>query len=121
MTETSVMEGDDMSEQQTSAERPEEEETTAEHPEEEYLLYVRVPDSVDGVRDDTVDFLKRLAKLLSDDDHRIYVEEYLTYDPTKPKMPRGNHQDDGKGYRGNSPSGGHKNGLQPMYFCHNKF
>jgi hypothetical protein len=88
---------------------------------EEYLLYVRVPDEVDGVRDDTVDFLKRLAKLLSDDEHDIYVEEYLTYDEEHPKKPRGVHDDEGQGYRGNSPSGSRKNGLQPMYFCHNKF
>ena len=103
------------------SERISEEQTSTERPAEEYLLYVRVPDSVDGVRNDTVDFLTRLAKLLSDDEHHIYVEEYLTYDPDNPKMPRGNHDSDGPGYRGNSPAGGHKNGLQPMYFCHNKF
>ena len=88
---------------------------------EEYLLYVRIPDEVDGVRDDTVTFLQRVAKLLSDDDEHIYVEEYLTFDEENPKMPRGKHEDDGQGYRGNSPAGTRKNSLQPMYFCHNKF
>ena len=88
---------------------------------EEYLLYVRIPDEVDGVRDDTVTFLQRVAKLLSDDDEHIYVEEYLTYDEENPKLPRGKHNDDGQGYRGNSPAGTRKNSLQPMYFCHNKF
>ena len=88
---------------------------------EEYLLYVRIPDEVDGVRDDTVTFLQRVAKLLSDDDEHIYVEEYLTYDEEHPKLPRGKHNDDGQGYRGNSPAGTRKNSLQPMYFCHNKF
>ena len=68
-------------------------------PPEEYLLYVRIPDEVDGVRDDTVQFLQRVAKLLSDDDEHIYVEEYLTFDEEHPKMPRGKHDDDGQGYR----------------------
>jgi hypothetical protein len=90
-------------------------------PAEEYLLFVRIPDEVDQSREDTGVFLKRLAKLLSDDDQRIYVEEYITYDEDNPKMPRGKHEDDGQGYRGNSPAGGRKSSLQPMYFCHNKF
>jgi hypothetical protein len=46
---------------------------------EEYLLYVRVPDPEDEQLDTTSGFLERLARLLNDEDAKIYVEDYRTY------------------------------------------
>jgi len=96
---------------------------------DEYLLFVRVPEEVDNDLGATTEFLERVAKLLSDDDHHIYVEQYRRYDDDQytgydeknPKWPRGIHEYEGEGYRGNSAAGGDKNSLQPMYFCHGKF
>jgi hypothetical protein len=88
---------------------------------DEYLLFVRVPEPVDDDLDATTKFLDRVARLLSDDDHHIYVEQYRDYNEEEPKTPRGKHDYEGEGYRGNSPAGGRKNSLQPMYFCHGKF
>ena len=89
---------------------------------EEYLLYVRIPDDLDLSVEETADFVERVARLLSDDDAKIYVESARTFDENDPKdRTRGIHEFDGEGWRGNSAAGGDKSSAQPMYFCHGKF
>lgn len=96
-------------------------------PREEYLLYVRVPDPEDESLEATAAFLERIAQLLTDDDHHIYVEPYRTYDDTQKTegSPHGSGESgvklDGVDHFEDSPDSTNKNSLQPMYFCHNKF
>jgi hypothetical protein len=92
---------------------------------EEYLLYVRVPDPEDEQLDTTSGFLERLARLLNDEDAKIYVEDYRTYVEGE-QHTHGRHGDgeldaDGVEHSGNSPDSHKKNSLRPLYFCHNKF